>query len=105
MSKEKRQFTKTEKRVLIIMVAAAIVAAIIFVWLMYINDYYKPTEKAQKAMLGDETVSVTEEKDYYLFQIRQELSYVGPKEGEGIIFYPGGKVDEKAYAPLLLELA
>ena len=105
MSKDKRQFTKTEKRVLIIMVAAAIVAAIIFVWLMYINDYYKPTEKAQKAMLGDETVSVTEEKDYYLFQIRQELSYVGPKEGEGIIFYPGGKVDERAYAPLLLELA
>ena len=32
-------------------------------------------------------------------------SYIGPETGKGIIFYPGGKVDEVAYAPLLLELA
>lgn len=105
MSTEKKKLTKTEKKVLIIMIAVGITAAIIFAVLLYINDYYKPTEKAQRAILGDETVSVTEEKDYYLFQIRRELSYAGPKAGEGIIFYPGGKVDERSYAPMLLELA
>lgn len=105
MSKMKKQFTKTEKRVLILMIAAAIVAAIIFVWLIYINDYYRATEKAQRAILGSDTVAVTETGDYYLFSQKPEGSDVGIGEGEGIIFYPGGKVDEKAYAPLLLELA
>lgn len=105
MDKEKKQFTKTEKRVIIIMVIAAIVAAVIFAVLIYINDYYKATEKAQKAILGNDSVEVTETGDYYLFSKNEAESYVGIGEGKGIIFYPGGKVDEVAYAPMLLELA
>ena len=105
MSKEKKQLTKSEKRVIIIMVIAAIVAAGIFAVVMYINDYYKATEKAQKAILGNDTVVVTEEDGYYLLQRKSDMSIVSPAEGKGIIFYPGGKVDEVAYAPLLLSLA
>lgn len=105
MGKENKQLTKTEKKVIVIMVAATIVAAIIFAWVMYINDYYMATEKAQKAILGSNTVDVTETEDYYLFSKTPEVSYAGIGEGKGIIFYPGGKVDEAAYAPMLLELA
>lgn len=105
MSKEKKQLTKSEKRVIIIMVIVAIVAASVFAVLLYINDYYKATEKAQKAILGSTDIVVSEEDGYYLFSKRPDISYAGPAAGKGIIFYPGGKVDEVAYAPLLLELA
>lgn len=98
MSAEKKRLTKTEKRVLIIMAVAAIVAAVIFLWLMYVNDYYKATDKAKEALLGSRDVVVEETDDYYLFSIKDEAT-------QGIIFYPGKKVEETAYAPLLLELA
>ena len=102
---EKKRLTKSEKRVVIIMIVAAVIAAGIFAVVMYVNDYYKATEKALKAILGNETVVVTEEDGYYLLQKRSDKSSALPAEGKGIIFYPGGKVDEVAYAPLLLELA
>ena len=105
MSQEKRKLTKSEKRVIIIMVIATIVAGCIFGVLLYINDYYRATEKAQKAILGTDLIEVVEKGDYYLFTQNITSSYRGPAEGQGIIFYPGGKVDEVAYAPLLLELA
>lgn len=127
MSAEKKKLTKIEKRVILIMVIVAIVAAAIFAVLMYINDYYKATEKAQKAILGSSLVEVTETGDYYFFdfpediQIEKAVTYedgcvqeiaseaeikaMYPVLGKGIIFYPGGKVDEVAYAPMLLGLA
>lgn len=90
------------KRIMIISIIAAIT---VYVILLYINDYYKATDKAQKAMLGSEVVVVEEFEDYYLFSQNPAGSYVGKGAGKGIVFYPGGKVDEKAYAPLLLKFA
>lgn len=101
----KKKLNRTEKRVLIGMAVVAVIALGIFVWLIYINDYYEATQKAKTAILGNDTVAVIEEDEYYLFEKRPEVSYVGGKEGQGIIFYPGGKVDEVAYAPMLLALA
>lgn len=101
MSSEKRKLSKTEKRVVIIMTIAVIAALSVFAWLTYANDYYKATDAAKKAMLGNELVEVVEEKDYYIFTTNEEDS----DADKGIVFYPGGKVDEKAYAPMLLELA
>ncbi|MBQ8627010.1 MAG: alpha/beta fold hydrolase [Agathobacter sp.] len=100
MGTEKKKLTKIEKRVLVVMVIVAIVAAVTFAVLMYINDYYKATEKAQTAILGNSLVEVTETGDYYFFDSPGDI-----QSGKGIIFYPGGKVDEVAYAPLLLDLA
>ena len=105
MTVEKRKLSKTEKRVIGIMAAVTVVALSIFAWLTYANDYYKATDVAKKAMLGNAVVKITETDDYYLFSKSTAISYVGPADGKGIVFYPGGKVDEKAYAPLLLELA
>ena len=101
----KKTMTKTEKRVILIMIVAAIVAAIIFAVVLYINDYYRATEKALKAILGEGAIDVVETDDYYLISKSPLSSYRGIGEGKGIIFYPGGKVDEVAYAPLLQELA
>ena len=101
---EKKQLTKTEKRVITIMTIAAVVAAAIFAVLIYINDYYEATEKAKKAILGEKGIVVEETEGYYYFTTNPQLSISMPRE-KGIIFYPGGKVDEVAYAPLMVEFA
>lgn len=105
MGTEKRKLTKTEKRVVFIMVVAVIAAAAIFAWVTYANDYYKATDVAKKAMLGSTKVEVVEMDDYYVLSPSPLSSYIGPGYGKGIVFYPGGKVDEVAYAPMLSKLA
>ncbi len=94
---------KNEKRAVLIMTITMAVAFGIFAWLNFANDYYRATDHARKAMLGNETIEVVsvKEEGYYLFSARDKET---PRE-KGIIFYPGGKVEETAYAPLLLELA
>lgn len=84
-----------------IMIITAIVAVVIYVALLYVNDYYKATDKAKKAMLGNDSVEVVEEDGYYVFSSGENSA--GTEKG--IIFYPGGKVEETAYAPMLLEFA
>lgn len=99
MSIQKRTLTKSEKNAIRIMVVAVIFAFAVFAWTLYANDYYEAAAEARRAILGNDVVTVQEKDGYYQF-------YQEDVEAEkGIIFYPGGKVDEKAYAPLLLELA
>lgn len=97
--------SKNIKNVKLIMMVTIIFAAVLCAALFWVNDYYKATNTANKAMLGNESVVVEEIENYYLFSKNPAISYVGPGDGKGIVFYPGGKVDEKAYAPLLLKLA
>ena len=83
------------------MMVTIILAAVLCAVLFWVNDYYKATNTAKKAMLGNESIEVIEKDGYYLFDSSENRA----DTEMGIIFYPGGKVDEKAYAPLLLELA
>lgn len=99
MSKEKRVLSQGEKTVVRIMIAVAVVALGVFAWLLYANDYYEATAPARKAMLGSANIEVIEKEDYYLF------SHKINETDKAIVFYPGGKVEETAYAPMLLELA
>lgn len=92
---------KNTKNVIRIMAVTVIVAAIVCASLFYVNDYYEATDKANKAMLGNESVVVVEEEGYYVFSSGENNA----DTEKGIIFYPGGKVEETAYAPILLELA
>lgn len=102
MSLRKKTLTKSEKNAILVMSIVAVIAFAVFAWTMYANDYYEAAAEARKAMLGTDTVEVMEADGYYVFAQKEE----GAKETEkGIVFYPGGKVEETAYAPLLLELA
>lgn len=95
--------SKSKKKVIIIMSIVTIVAFAVFAWTLYVNDYYKAAAEARRAMLGSDTIEVSEADGYYVFSERgDEKTKVTEK---GLIFYPGGKVDETAYAPMLLELA
>ncbi len=63
----------------------------------YVNIYYSADAYAKEALTSDDVVEVYREKEYYIFE---------PKAYDtGIIFYPGGKVDAVAYAPILKQLA
>ena len=69
----------------------------------YIGNYYEATEIAHEALRGTGNVTVTQTDDYYLFQSANTPKV--QEDEKGIIFYPGGKVEETAYAPLMAELA
>ena len=75
----------------------AIVLILAIVFFAYVSVYYRADEVALAAMKSSESVRVSETAYGYLFD--------GPSEDEALIFYPGGKVQETAYAPLLVRLA
>ena len=63
----------------------------------YVSVYYHADEAALAALRSDGAVTVTQTGTGWFFD--------GPSESDALIFYPGGKVEETAYAPLLREIA
>lgn len=66
-------------------------------FLIYTGIYYHADASALDALGSDEAVTVTKTAYGWLFD--------GPSETDALIFYPGAKVEETAYAPLLRRLA
>ena len=60
----------------------------------YVSDYYHADEIAMEAM-AVKTDGVQIEQD------RNVIWFIPEKPTTGLIFYPGGKVEYTAYAPLL----
>ncbi|WP_252311408.1 alpha/beta hydrolase [Sinobaca sp. H24] len=77
----------SRKRLLI--AAAVILAAAAVVLVVYLRPY-PPDAAAEKSMAESGAV---EEDNWIVFQAEQE-------QGPSVIFYPGGLVEEQAYAPL-----
>lgn len=65
--------------------------------MVYFSIFSHASENAMVYMNSTDTVSVSEIDDGYLFD--------GPGTENAFIFYPGAKVDEKAYAELMMRLA
>ncbi len=84
-----------KKRVWVIPLAVLVLLAVLF--LGYTGQYYRANGTAEQALRSDETVTV-ERTDYGWY-------FDGPSESDALVFYPGGKVEETAYAPLLHRLA
>ena len=74
-----------------------VVSILIITFLVYIGYYYHADIIAQTALVSDDTVRVSQTPYGWL--------YDGPSEQDALIFYPGAKVEETAYAPLLHLLA
>ncbi len=87
--------TRRGRRVLLWLGLALLLTAAAF--LLYAADYYRADETALDALRSDGTVRVTRTGYGWLFD--------GPSETDALIFYPGGKVEETAYAPLLRRIA
>ena len=79
-------------------IAAAVLLAAIAVFLgIYVNTYYHADKTAGAFLVSDEQVRV-EKTEYGWF-------LDGPSEENAMVFYPGAKVEETAYAPLLHRFA
>ena len=84
----------------LIIAAGTILAVLILLavsFFVYVSDYYHADGTAAEAMSSDDIVTVREKPYGVLFD--------GPSDDKALIFYPGGKVDENAYAPLLHKIA
>ena len=84
-----------KKRLWIIPFAVLVLLAVLF--LGYTGQYYRADGTAEQALASEDSVTV-EHTDYGWF-------FDGPSETDALVFYPGAKVEETAYAPLLHRLA
>ena len=113
------KMNSSEKKVITILAIATVFSVLVCGLLFYMNDFYEATQTADEAMFGNQEIEVVEKGSYYVFRSKTENSSTEEAVQEsdsdnqkcqeigkkGIIFYPGGKVEETAYAPILLELA
>ena len=83
-------------RLLIVLLAGLVIASAAFV--IWANDAYPAGNPAQQALNSDSQVTVTM-GDYITFQP------ANLQPTTGFIFYPGGRVDYRAYAPVLRMIA
>ena len=74
-----------------------LLTALVLAFFVYTGSYYRADETALAALTSDGTVTVSRTSYGWFFD--------GPSEDSALVFYPGGKVEETAYAPLLHRLA
>ena len=87
-----------KKRILKISAVLVAVAALLFGGLaIYAADYYRADESAVAALESSDTVTVETARNMVIFRPQNPQA--------GFIFYPGGKVEYTAYAPLMRSLA
>lgn len=86
-----------KKRKVPLIAAVVVLLALVIGCGVYVSDYYPANETAAAAMEGSGSVNV---------QIGDGMAVFSPEEASvGFLFYPGGKVEYTAYAPLMLALA
>jgi len=78
------------------MIPLLLVAVLLAWFLLYTLDYYRADAAALQAM---------ESNDIRITRTSYGWYFDGPSETDALVFYPGGKVEETAYAPLLRCLA
>ncbi len=86
-----------KKRKKYLLIPLVVLLALLAGFFIYVSDYYRADASASAAFVSDEQVTVT--------ALTHVTFFDGPGEGDALIFYPGGKVDENAYGPLLHQLA
>ncbi len=84
------------------LLALVLVGAGGFAW--YVNDYARPLPEALTVLKSDELVSFYEKNAWLIFQPTSQGDTFKPPT-TGLILYPGGKVDYRAYAPLARDIA
>ena len=81
----------------VVLLPAVLLALLAAAFFAYAGAYYHATAAATAALSGSGTVEVRR-TDYGWF-------FDGPSGDSALIFYPGAKVEETAYAPLALRFA
>jgi len=85
------------KRILLFLVVVLLALVVGFV--VWANDPLQPMPEALAALQSDAQVQVSQTNGWYVF------TPTAAKPTTGLIFYPGGKVDPRAYAPQMHTIA
>ncbi len=96
MSEIKKK-THSRKKAIISLVFAGVIILSAAVFFIYMENYYHADNEALKALISDENVTVTQTESGWLFD--------GAGDNDLLIFYPGAKVEEQSYAPLMRSLS
>ena len=81
----------------IIITTAVSFSLIAVAFFAYLEVYYHADSEAEEYLKSSKRVEVEEYSSMYYFD--------GPGSSTAVVFYPGGKVEETAYAPLMHRLA
>ncbi len=95
MAKQEKKYGQPRKWIWLIPAAVILLPCIAF--LLFTEQYYHSDQSVNAALKSDGAAAVLRTEYGWLFD--------GPSKTNAIIFYPGGKVEETAYAPMLHELA
>lgn len=87
-----------KRRTKIILAACLVLLAVLVGCWIYVSDYYHADETAVSAM-------AFKSDSVQIIQGESTVWFVPSEPSAGLIFYPGGKVEHTAYAPLLLDCA
>ncbi|TCK89137.1 alpha/beta hydrolase family protein [Natranaerovirga hydrolytica] len=97
------QLSSRKKRIFFGSIAGVIVLiAGGFFW--YVSDYYEATSEALVSLQSDKDVTVYQDDNLLVFEPTNR-DHNGSNNEVGFIFYPGGKVEHQAYAPIIKEIA
>jgi len=88
---------KILKRVLLGLLIVAVISTLGFV--LWAETVAQPTDIALQALTSDLQVTVTQHEGFITFEPASQRTTTG------FIFYPGGRVDYRAYAPVLRKIA
>ena len=83
----------------ILIILAAVLLTLAGTFLIYVLQYYKADATAED-IYSTYSESIEVGKDYTVFYPEPDKN-----KNKGLIFYPGGKVEETAYAPILNRLS
>jgi len=86
-----------KKKRIAAIVCAVLIAGIFLACGLYIGDYYRADDMALDTLHGSADVQVAERDE--------TIAFVPNTYDTGLIFYPGGKVEHTAYAPLMRALS
>lgn len=88
------------KRSTKILIGIVIILILAFAsFFIYVSDYYKAVNVNINDIQSSEINIIIEKNDYVVVKPRNSNKSIG------LIFYPGGKVDHKAYLPLMSKIA
>ena len=87
-----------KKRYITLITVSSLIVVMVSAFFIWTTISYQPMDEALEALNSTEYVEVTI-GDYILFNPKNQTPV------EGLIFYPGGKVEPEAYAPLMMKIA
>ena len=80
-----------------VIISISVLIIILSSFFIYTGNYYHADTAAQQSLQTSQSVRVVKADFGWLFD--------GPSDENALIFYPGAKVEETAYAPMLNLLA